>query len=139
MDPQTLRQDCRDAMRGIQAYERTLSAALLERLKALGAQVYGIADTGRLHERVPTVCFNLPGRAPAQVVAAAAEAACARLADYDHVQALRAQLSELKTTTDRCFRSISDSSCAQLCSTVLVMSFPAITLSKSFCLSCRRY
>lgn len=74
VDPQTLRQDCRDAMRGIQAYERTLSAALLERLKALGAQVYGIADTGRLHERVPTVCFNLPGRAPAQVVAAAAEA-----------------------------------------------------------------
>ena len=74
IDPETLRGDCREAMLDIQAYERTLSEALIERLKALGAQVYGIADPGRAHERVPTVCFNLPGRSPAQVVAAAAEA-----------------------------------------------------------------
>ncbi len=74
IDPETLRGDCREAMLGIEAYERTLSAALLERLKALGAQVYGIADPARAHERVPTVCFNLPGRSPAQVAAAAAAA-----------------------------------------------------------------
>ena len=74
VDPGTLRRDCREAMLAIQAYERTLSAALLERLRALGAQIYGIADPGRAHERVPTVCFNLPGLSPAQVVAAAAQA-----------------------------------------------------------------
>jgi len=73
-DPRSLRQDCREAMLGIQAYERTLSAALLERLEALGAKIYGISDPKRVHERVPTVCFNLPGRTPAEVVAAAAEA-----------------------------------------------------------------
>ena len=74
VDPEMLRWDCREAMVGIRAYERTLSAALLERLNALGAKVYGISDPARAHERVPTVCFNLPGRSAAQVVAAAAEA-----------------------------------------------------------------
>jgi cysteine desulfurase family protein (TIGR01976 family) len=74
VDPETLRRDCREAMLGIQAYERTLSAALLERLKPLGARIYGIADPGRVHDRVPTVCFTLPGRSPAQIVAAAAQA-----------------------------------------------------------------
>ena len=74
VDPEMLRWDCREAMVSIRAYERTLSAALLERLNALGAKVYGISDPARAHERVPTVCFNLPGRSAAQVVAAAAEA-----------------------------------------------------------------
>ena len=61
-------------MVGIQAYERTLSAALLDRLSELGANIYGIADVEQLRHRVPTVCFNLPGHAPAQVVTAAAQA-----------------------------------------------------------------
>lgn len=73
-EPGTLRSDIRVAMRAIQAYERTMSAALLERLHALGARIYGIADPACVEERVPTICFNLPGRTPAEVVTAAAEA-----------------------------------------------------------------
>lgn len=74
VDPGTLRSDSRMAMVAIQAYERSLSAALLERLKELGAEIYGIADPGGAHERVPTVSFNLPGLTPGQVVVAAAQA-----------------------------------------------------------------
>ena len=74
IDPNTLREDCRVAMQGIQAYERTLSTAVLERLRALGAEIYGIADPAHVHERVPTVSFNLPGCAPAEVASAAAAA-----------------------------------------------------------------
>ena len=72
-DLRTLRTDCRAAMAGIQAYERTLSAALIDRLRALGASIYGIADVEQVRYRVPTVCFNLQGHAPAQVVTAAAQ------------------------------------------------------------------
>ena len=61
-------------MCAIQAYEQTLSVALLHMLERLGADVYGTADPARVSERVPTVCFNLPGVAPAEVVTAAAAA-----------------------------------------------------------------
>ena len=43
-------------------------------LHARGAVIYGIADVARVDARVPTVCFNLPGRSPATVVTAAADA-----------------------------------------------------------------
>ena len=73
-EPDGLQKDCHIAMQGIQAYERTLSSALLDMLHARGAVIYGSADASRVNERVPTVCFNLPGRSPAEVVTAAADA-----------------------------------------------------------------
>jgi selenocysteine lyase/cysteine desulfurase len=40
---------------------------MLKVLKANGAVIYGISDESRLSERVPTICFNLPGRTPPDV------------------------------------------------------------------------
>ena len=70
----TVREDVRAAMTAIQAYERTLSLALLGVLRANGASIYGVSSDARVGERVPTVCFNLPGVAPAAVTEAAARA-----------------------------------------------------------------
>ncbi len=55
------------AMDAIRAYEAALSVAMIETLQATGAIVYGIGDTGRVAERVPTFCFRLPNVAPAVV------------------------------------------------------------------------
>ena len=55
------------AMTSIRAYESTLSRAMLEALHSAGAIVYGVSDTSRLAERVPTFCFRLPKVAPALV------------------------------------------------------------------------
>ena len=55
------------AMRRIRKYEQTLSLEMLNVLRQAGAEVYGIQEKGRLLERVPTFCFNLPGIAPAKV------------------------------------------------------------------------
>lgn len=73
-EPEGLKEDCRLGMQGIQAYERTLSGALLDVLHARGAVIYGVADASQVSGRVPTVCFNLPDRSPAEVVTAAADA-----------------------------------------------------------------
>jgi cysteine desulfurase family protein (TIGR01976 family) len=55
------------AIRAIQAYERELSLALLRVLTECGAIIYGVREPERVRERVPTVCFNLPGIDPAKV------------------------------------------------------------------------
>ena len=68
------RQQIVAAMNAIEAHERTLSVAMLGALKAAGAVVYGESDSGAVHRRVPTFCFNLPGHAPAAVVHAMARA-----------------------------------------------------------------
>jgi cysteine desulfurase family protein (TIGR01976 family) len=73
-DERPRREDLRTAMGGIQAYEQSLSRELLRLLEASGAEIYGIHDEPRLAERVPTICFNLPGIAPAAVTEAAARA-----------------------------------------------------------------
>ena len=62
------------AMTGIEAYEQTLSRAMLEALKCAGAIVYGVCDPALAHLRVPTFCFNLPDVDPADVVTKMAEA-----------------------------------------------------------------
>jgi len=36
-------------------------------LRECGATIYGVREPERVRERVPTVCFNLPGVAPATV------------------------------------------------------------------------
>ena len=55
------------ALTAIRAYEQGLSIAMLEVLNRCGATVYGIADTNRMDQRVPTLCFNLPKISPARV------------------------------------------------------------------------
>ena len=70
----SLREDCRAAMAAIREYEQGLSRELLRVLRDCGAQIYGLREDAQVHERVPTVCFNLPGVAPAAVTEAAAAA-----------------------------------------------------------------
>jgi cysteine desulfurase family protein (TIGR01976 family) len=70
----SLREDCRAAMNGIRAYEQGLSLELLRVLREAGASIYGVSDEAQLAQRVPTVCFTLPGIAPAAVSEAAARA-----------------------------------------------------------------
>lgn len=55
------------AMQNIRAYEESLSLEMIQVLKACGAKVYGVGERDRVHERVPTFCFNLPNIAPARV------------------------------------------------------------------------
>jgi len=55
------------AMKVIRQYEEMLSLEMLRVLNEAGATVYGISAKERVGERVPTLCFNLPGVAPADV------------------------------------------------------------------------
>jgi len=55
------------ALAAIRAYEQELSLEMLDALNHCGATVYGIADANRIHQRVPTLCFNLPKIPPARV------------------------------------------------------------------------
>ncbi len=61
------------AMGAIQAYERTLSERVLQALCEIGATVYGVADAAQSALRVPTICFNLEGIHPAEVVQSMAD------------------------------------------------------------------
>jgi cysteine desulfurase family protein (TIGR01976 family) len=54
-------------LRAIRVYEQDLSLEMLDVLKKCGATVYGIADSDRVGQRVPTFCFNLPNIPPARV------------------------------------------------------------------------
>jgi cysteine desulfurase family protein (TIGR01976 family) len=51
----------------IRAYEESLSLEMLRVVNDCGAVVYGVSDKRRIGQRVPTLCFNLPGIPPAQV------------------------------------------------------------------------
>jgi selenocysteine lyase/cysteine desulfurase len=58
----------RAAMTAIAAYERTLSAALLDEAATVpGLVVHGVTDRGRLDERVPTLCFSVAGHDSAAI------------------------------------------------------------------------
>ncbi len=78
LSPPTAHQMPRDhiiaAMTAIRNYEQTLSRGLLDQLARAGATVYGVSERSRVDERVPTVCFNLPHKHPAEVVERMAEA-----------------------------------------------------------------
>jgi len=73
-DAQSLGDDARAAMKAIRAYEQSLSLDLLRMLKDSRAQIYGLDTEARICERVPTVCFNMPGVLPQDVTEAAARA-----------------------------------------------------------------
>jgi cysteine desulfurase family protein (TIGR01976 family) len=56
------------AMTAIAAYERTLSAALLDEAETVpGLTVHGVTDRARLDERVPTLCFSVAGHEPSAI------------------------------------------------------------------------
>jgi len=56
-------------MSAIRSYEFELSRLLLDILaETPGVTVYGLTDTKRLEERVPTCAFTLKGKSPRQVV-----------------------------------------------------------------------
>lgn len=61
------------AMAAIQAYEQILSREMLAVLARAGATVYGVSNPDAADLRVPTICFNLQGRHPAQVARRMAE------------------------------------------------------------------
>jgi cysteine desulfurase family protein (TIGR01976 family) len=62
------------AMEAIRDYERTLSRAILQGLRAIqGVTVYGIHDAEAAHLRVPTFCFNLKNISPAAITTRLAE------------------------------------------------------------------
>ncbi len=55
-------------MAAIRSYEFELSRTLLDILaETPGVTIYGITDTKRLEERVPTCAFTLRGKSPRQV------------------------------------------------------------------------
>lgn len=62
------------AMTAIRAYEAGLSVEMLRVLKGFGAIIYGIDAEDRVAERVPTICFSLPGHAPGAIAQALADA-----------------------------------------------------------------
>jgi cysteine desulfurase family protein (TIGR01976 family) len=62
------RSSVRHGMDAIAAYERTLSAAMLDALESIpGVTVHGVTDRARLGERVPTMCFTVDGVASATI------------------------------------------------------------------------
>jgi cysteine desulfurase family protein (TIGR01976 family) len=65
--PESRRARLQNALRLIRAYEESLSMEMLRVLKQCGATIYGAADTNRISERVPTLCFNIPNIPPARV------------------------------------------------------------------------
>jgi cysteine desulfurase family protein (TIGR01976 family) len=68
IDQKESRRDAlRRALASIRAYEATLSTEMLRVLNDCGAEIYGVKKEGRIRERVPTLCFNLPNISPARV------------------------------------------------------------------------
>ena len=65
--PESRRAALQRAFQAIRDYEESLSQEMLRVLNDCGASVYGLADRGRIRERVPTLCFNLSNMPPARV------------------------------------------------------------------------
>jgi selenocysteine lyase/cysteine desulfurase len=62
------------AMEAIREYEAMLSSRLLAGLARISKiVVYGIVNSGPVHSRVPTICFNVQGVSPLQVTTELAE------------------------------------------------------------------
>ncbi len=65
----------KQAMTAIRAYEYEVSRALLIAIASVpGTRIYGITDSQRLDQRVPTVSFTLEGKSPRQVAEALGQA-----------------------------------------------------------------
>ena len=58
----------KQSMSAIREYEFQLSGALIGVIESVpGTRIYGVTDTNRLDERVPTVSFRMEGKDPAKV------------------------------------------------------------------------
>ncbi len=57
----------RRAFEAIRVYEESLSLEMLRVLSDSGAVVYGVTETERIGQRVPTLCFNVRNPSPARV------------------------------------------------------------------------
>jgi cysteine desulfurase family protein (TIGR01976 family) len=68
------RADIVRAMTAIRSYEESLSLEFLRVLRECGATIYGVREDHRVHERVPTMCFNLKKASPAKVTETMADA-----------------------------------------------------------------
>jgi cysteine desulfurase family protein (TIGR01976 family) len=55
-------------MGAIRGYELMLAREMMKVLKDCGATIYGVADEARIHERVPTFCFNIGKLSPQRIV-----------------------------------------------------------------------
>jgi cysteine desulfurase family protein (TIGR01976 family) len=64
---QTRRAALESAFDAIRAYEELLTREMVSVLKDCDASIYGVSDTNRIHERVPTLSFNLSNISPARV------------------------------------------------------------------------
>lgn len=72
--PTSRREALVSAMEAIQNYEAALSSRLLQGLAQINpVTVYGIKNSGPMHMRVPTICFNVRGVSPAEVARGLAE------------------------------------------------------------------
>ncbi|TJV05973.1 MAG: cysteine desulfurase-like protein [Mesorhizobium sp.] len=60
-------------MGAIRDYELVLAREMLAVLKGCGATIYGVAEEARIHERVPTFCFNIGKLSPQRIVEEMAE------------------------------------------------------------------
>jgi cysteine desulfurase family protein (TIGR01976 family) len=65
--PKSRRAALQRAFAKIRSYEESLSLEMLRVLNDCCAMVYGVGNKERIHERVPTLCFNLPNISPARV------------------------------------------------------------------------
>ena len=68
------RADIVRALTAIRSYEESLSLEFLRVLRKCGATIYGVREDHRVHERVPTLCFNLKKASPAKVTETMADA-----------------------------------------------------------------
>ena len=55
-------------MNAIRDYELMLAREMLKVLKDCGATIYGVTEQARIHERVPTFCFNIGKLSPQRIV-----------------------------------------------------------------------
>jgi len=55
-------------MNAIRDYEMMMAREMMMVLKDCGATIYGVADEARIHERVPTFCFNIGTLSPQRIV-----------------------------------------------------------------------
>ena len=69
----TRRENIVAGMGAIRDYEISLAREMLKVLKDCGATIYGVADQARIHERVPTFCFNIGNLSPQMIVEEMAE------------------------------------------------------------------
>src|SRR5438067_755326 len=81
------------AMSAIAEYERGLARRLLDEAQSIaGVTVHGVASRDRLHERVPTLCFNVAGRDAAAVADALAARAIGVRSGHMYAPRLMARL-----------------------------------------------